>query len=288
MENLNIESDFDFSESVQKEPMTAKESKVIEKQVLKEMHQTAKRLSPEEIAEKQKLILKIGRYEKSKHYGEQLKSLGFSFGKSLQSKSIDELKDQLVEMKVSLSSDPNSNMIYTGLTLATGFAEQLTQNPKIKEKVDLMGWTQNLKSNPEFEKVVELLSLEYESLSSLSPEARLMLIMCTSGITVAATNSHISQIRKMQQEAQKAKEQETPKEQEKTLSAKEYESVIVLPEPILENDVKTNVIVSIKDESESDDDDDDSDDDDDLYNVSDSELDTESQTKGKIRLKMKH
>jgi hypothetical protein len=198
----------------------------VERQVHREMATSSQRLTAEEIAVKQKLILKIGRYEKSKHYGEQLRSLGFTFGKALQSRSQEELEDQLVQMKASLNSDPNSNLIGTGIFMVTGFAEQMSQNPKIKEKCDLQGWSSNLKANVEFEKIVDLLSLEYESLSSLSPEVRLLLILATSGITVAATNAHISTIRKLQAERAQV-ELENTNQQSEPKSESEPE-----PEPI--------------------------------------------------------
>jgi hypothetical protein len=252
-ENFEIASDFNFTDSAQVEakPMTAKEGKLVERQVYKEMASTTKRQSAEEIAQKQKLILKIGRYEKSKHYGEQLKSLGFCFGKSLQSKSMEELEEQLVQMKVSLNNDPNSNMIATGLFLATGFAEQVTQNPKIKDKCDLQGWTANLRSNPEFEKIVDLLSLEYESLSTLSPETRLLLILATSGISVCATNVHISQIRKAQAEQAKI-EEENRKVNQGVAPTQPQAEAEVAEEPEIFSDamMRPNLVLQIEDEPE--------------------------------------
>lgn len=253
MESLEISSDFNFAESAQPQaqPRTAKEEKQIEKVVFKEMASSTKRLSAEEIAQKQKLILKIGRYEKSKHYGEQLKSLGFTFGKSLQSKSLEELEDQIVQMKVSLNNDPNSNMIGTGIFMATGFAEQMTQNPKVKERCDLQGWTASLKSNPDFEKIVDLLSLEYESLSTLSPEVRLLLILATSGISVAATNAHISKIRKLQAEQAKVEEENKTVNQGVAPLA-EVESAEVEEEPeMLSNTLeRPNIVLDIQDSEE--------------------------------------
>lgn len=216
-ENFDVDCDFDFSlpvqasapqQTQQQQKQTKAQQAKEQTQLLKEIKNTASKLSPEDVKKKTELILRITQYEKSS-FGEQLKAFGFTFGKALRNLSIDELEEQLLEMQTTLTSDPNSSMVSMCVNGFVGVAENLTQFPAIKQKCNLLGWGASLNANPEFGRTVELLSLQHGGFGNMSPEMKLLFIMSMSGYSVACENIRLDMARQaLAQEEAKLKQQQ--------------------------------------------------------------------------------
>ena len=168
------------------------------KQLIKTTHN---RLSDEEIEKKQKLIITISRYRESPRFKSYLDGLGFSLSAStLKQKDIVELEDLLKELQVAVMNKNSSQLLNEVYYLGTGIAEGITQNPKIKPKCDLTGFSKIVKEDEQIQDTLEVLNLSYGDIASLSPEKKIILLTFSSALKCASVNKMLNDMKSKQLE----------------------------------------------------------------------------------------
>lgn len=250
MERINITPELDLTnfdaqdEQQQKQQMeNNKDYKQTKASMAKELNQTLKemkkadsRLSNEEIKKKQQLLIQIHKYETSS-FGDELKKYGFTFGSGLKSKTIEELEDLLTEIRTTLNSSSDSSILVQGVKMSVGIAEQATQRPSIKPHFDLLGLSQELNSNPEFDKALELVNLEYNLLSEVSPMNRLGLVLVASAGKVYAKNKITAKVEAYRKMLESKQREEEEKRQQIVEAGKPIENEVMEEIPTIDDNV---------------------------------------------------
>jgi hypothetical protein len=163
-----------------------------------------KKSSPEEIVERQTLLLKLNRYATSNRFSEYLKDMGFDLhAKALSKKSKDELEELMIEIQTTVNAKSSSNIFLQGTLLGANVLENITQNPNIKPKLDLAGFSASIAEDQDLLDAIEAVALEYGSLCMMSPPVKVMYCLLANGARVSATNKMKAQIAlRFQQQAE--------------------------------------------------------------------------------------
>ena len=198
------------------EKIKKRDEKVYEREVVKAMSKPEK--SKEEIDENQKLILHLNRYASSKRFASYLKSLGFDLTTSkLKSMTNEELKELLDRTQTSLSHKQTTNFWYEMSIGLIETSEKIVVHSPLGEKVKINGLSDALKSNEDFQDLVEMIELQYTSFSNISPELRIMYTILTTAVKLHSINSFLD---KRQQMIMKQQEQSSDQPSDQPLETK--------------------------------------------------------------------
>ena len=198
------------------EKIKKRDEKVYEREVVKAMSKPEK--SKEEIDENQKLILHLNRYASSKRFASYLKSLGFDLTTSkLKSMTNEELKELLDRTQTSLSHKQTTNFWYEMSIGLIETSEKIVVHSPLGEKVKINGLSDVLKSNEDFQDLVEMIELQYTSFSNISPELRIMYTILTTAVKLHSINSFLD---KRQQMIMKQQEQSSDQPSDQPLETK--------------------------------------------------------------------
>lgn len=174
---------------------------------------------PEEVAENQKLIIQLVRYGNHDRFKAYLQSLNFNLNASaLKKLSNAELEETQTRVKLALQNKTQSSLMTGGVLLGTRATEAIV-TAKSGGRIDLTGWSQSLRTNEEFLDVIAELELSYGSITSMTPEKRLIFILGTSAMQVSQTNNGMKKL----QEGLKARS--TPVESETAVAEECNDSV---------------------------------------------------------------
>lgn len=198
------------------EKIKKRDEKAYEREVVKAMSKPEK--SKEEIDENQKLILHLNRYASSKRFASYLKSLGFDLTTSkLKSMTNEELKELLDRTQTSLSHKQTTNFWYEMSIGLIETSEKIVVHSPLGEKVKINGLSDALKSNEDFQDLVEMIELQYTSFSNISPELRIMYTILTTAVKLHSINSFLD---KRQQMIMKQQEQSSDQPSDQPLETK--------------------------------------------------------------------
>ena len=145
------------------------------------------KMTTEQRAKWQSLVLTLTRYGTSRRFGDQLRSFGFILtAASLRKHTIEELEDLLDRARVCCQQATVEGMFSQAALSAVGFAESAVANtPGLKDKILLSGLTESLKQDEGFMAALEQMSIDYGSFISCPPEYRLLM-----AFTAAAGRTH--------------------------------------------------------------------------------------------------
>lgn len=140
-------------------------------------------LSPEEAKEKRKLIIHIKNFINTfPHELHEFKDINYS------EKTINELKNYIEEIKLTVANTNNTDL-YIGLF---GGACDFLEKKGHYVGYDLKGLTHIATNNDNVIKCVKEIALEYQQLTYIKPEKRLLLIMLSLCYGVNYMNKNIS------------------------------------------------------------------------------------------------
>jgi hypothetical protein len=177
-----------------KETAVQKSSRKVDIKEVKE-YTESKKASPEEVVERQSLLLKLNRYATSNRFSEYLKDMGFDLhAKTLAKKSRDELDELMIEVQTTVNAKSSSNIFLQATVLGANVLEGVTQNPNIKPRIDLSGFTASINEDQELLDAIEAVALEYGSLCMMTPPMKMMYCLLANGARVSAINKVKAQI----------------------------------------------------------------------------------------------
>lgn len=166
----------------------SKASKAEEKTIIKEIVKEVP--NEDEVKEHQEHVIMLSRYGQSKRFADYLKSMGFVLSvDKLQKKPLQELKELLNRVRVSLDNKNTSNfwnnMVFGGI----GTVEALAVNSRLNEKIKLRGVTEVLQQDHTFLDLIEQLELESQIMSYTSPQMRLTYTVINACVKCHAINT---------------------------------------------------------------------------------------------------
>ena len=174
-------------------------------QVRKLVKKIGERLSPEELQQKQQLIIQISRFRDSSRFANFLNSLGFNLSPThLKTMDISQLEDLLIELKSSIQNKNGSKFIDESYFMIMSMLENISKHPKFNKYADLSGLSKSARENDELLDTLECLNLMYSDLGQLSPEKKLVFL---TGSCILQTASLNKMLKNIQNYEQKLKEQ---------------------------------------------------------------------------------
>ncbi len=148
-----------------------------------------KNAKPEDAEKCQALILKINRYCNHERFKDYLSSLGIKPSMSeLRRMELHELEDLLVRVRTSVCNRERGGIVGVGVRLGVQFAENVTQRPDIKPRLDLAGWSRSLETDEMFQDALAEMEIEHSVLTGLPPYQRLLLALSASAFRVSREN----------------------------------------------------------------------------------------------------
>lgn len=190
-------------------------------QVRKLVKKIGERLSPEELQQKQQLIIQISRFRDSSRFANFLNSLGFNLSPThLKSMDIGQLEDLLIELKTAIQSKNGSKFIDESYFMIMSMLENISKHPKFNKYADLSGLSKSARENDELLDTLECLNLMYSDLGQLSPEKKLVFLTGSCILQTASLNKMLKNIQNYEQKLKEQVEQgvntQNDKVQEKT------------------------------------------------------------------------
>jgi len=174
-------------------------------QVRKLVKKIGERLSPEELQQKQQLIIQISRFRDSSRFANFLNSLGFNLSPThLKTMDISQLQDLLIELKSAIQNKNGSKFIDESYFMILNMVENISKHPKFNKYADLSGLSKSARENDELLDTLECLNLMYSDLGQLSPEKKLVFL---TGSCILQTASLNKMLKNIQNYEQKLKEQ---------------------------------------------------------------------------------
>jgi len=136
-----------------------------------------KKIPTKQVAEHQQLILCLQRYSSSQRFAPMLRNAGLKLI-NLETKSVAELKDLQTRVRTICCSGGGANgWLGTGILVACGGVEKVTEKKVPKHVMDLSGFQNSLQADPEYDAVCEMIELDMGWASSMTPMQRLGLCL---------------------------------------------------------------------------------------------------------------
>ena len=129
----------------------------------------------------------------------------------------EELKELLDRIQTSLSHKQTTNFWYEMSIGLIETSEKIVVHSPLGEKVKINGLSDALKSNEDFQDLVEMIELQYTSFSNISPELRIMYTILTTAVKLHSINSFLD---KRQQMIMKQQEQSSDQPSDQPLETK--------------------------------------------------------------------
>lgn len=171
-------------QSQQQEQEQEQINKIIDKTLERSFKKEEKILSRKnndigDVKEHQKYLIKLQRYGASERFSEYLKKMNFKLDiDHLKKLHVEELKEMLERVRITINSRDTNNMINGLVFSGTQIMETIAiNNEVIKKYVNLKGFSSMLQNDESFKDIIEQLNLEYNDISTLSPEKRLGFVL---------------------------------------------------------------------------------------------------------------
>ena len=161
------------------------------KDIKDEIKTAMKRLSKEEIAKNQALILKLTRYGTSSRFSEYLKENGFKLKPSdLNKMNSEELQELLERVTVCVANKCETSIFTSGILFGVQIVEDVTQRSSaLKDRFDLLGYRAFLEKDETFMDAVEEIRISTSLVSGLSPQMRLLVSMAKGAAFTSGSNA---------------------------------------------------------------------------------------------------
>ena len=211
-------------EKVDPKEIAKEEKKMFRKLKEKKSHVEEDKYTAEELKSREGMIAIILKYSTDDLCSDATKKLNHDFSKTgLKKYSTEKLKEILAETRDAVSGQSLSNVIETGYYGIISGAEGITQKiPYLKERYNISGLSECIKSDPQISLALRQISIENHSLSHMSPEQRLLLGTTFAVVKTVALNRMLAQRDKAQEEHLKRVDQvrmDTQQQEEAELAA---------------------------------------------------------------------
>lgn len=165
----------------------------------------------------QEYMLMLSRYNNSR-FAEYLRKLSFKLGNNhLKTCSVDELQELLARVRVAVNSKSSTNLFSTAVYSGLSTVELLSM--RYTDKIKLRGLTESLKQNDEFSELLDIIQLEWQSLTMAPPHVRLVYCVVVSAIKCHQVNSFLEKRGAMMKERMaQADDEKNGSEQQTTLT----------------------------------------------------------------------
>jgi hypothetical protein len=100
----------------------------------------------------------------------------------------------MIEVQTTVNAKSSSNIFLQATVLGANVLEGVTQNPNIKPRIDLSGFTASINEDQELLDAIEAVALEYGSLCMMTPPMKMMYCLLANGARVSAINKVKAQI----------------------------------------------------------------------------------------------
>jgi hypothetical protein len=198
-------------DDVHKEDKKAKKAKKEENKLFEKLAKDAEKqpeFTPEEIAKRQELVLKLCAMGSHPRFEEWFKKNDFALdGKALKGKTIQELEELMIRAKQTMRMKTRPVWLQDAALSGIGMAEHVSMTyPVLKNKFDVTGLSAELSVSEEFKDIMAELELDYTSISTMSPEKMLLMTIGKAAMAVNARN----QVVKFQKAYMEARMQPQP------------------------------------------------------------------------------
>jgi hypothetical protein len=156
-----------------------------------------KKFTPEEIAKRQELVLKLTAMGSHPRFEEWFKKNDFALeGKALRDKTIEELEELLIRAKQTMRMKTRPVWMYEAALGVTGIVEGMAMSyPKIRDQFDITGLREVLSKSDEFQDILAEIELDYTSISNMPPETILLMTVGKTAMAVAGINKFVKRQR---------------------------------------------------------------------------------------------
>lgn len=146
--------------------------------------------TPEEEKKRRDKLQKIYAYMNHPQFKQYLIDMGFQVtAKGISKKSDQHIEEFLNDIKAAINAKNTSGVLSGTVFTVTGIVEGITQKPTIKPRIDLLGWTDGMRSNQAILDTMAEIELEYSLSGVISPEKRLAMMMFKSAGLTATLNA---------------------------------------------------------------------------------------------------